>query len=132
MKKPSILVCLQCGSTERNRHGCKITNPVAVQFADEIRQALAHKYPADAPKIDVLLVRCLTRCAEPIAWGLRADELYNYVFAHGGDDPTAVADLAHRWVHEERQGCMPAKKLPPALRQKLRGRLPPFADQEPD
>jgi predicted metal-binding protein len=124
MKKPAILVCLQCGSTQPDANGCKVPNPKAAALAEDIRHALTHTHPAQAAKLEVKLVRCLVQCDEPIAWGLRADALYNYVFA-GGDDPAAIAALAARWVEEANHGCMPARTMPPLLRKKLRGRLPP-------
>jgi len=125
MSKPSILVCLQCGSTEPNETGCKVTNPKAVELAKDIRSYLDNNHPEQASKLDVKLVRCLVQCSRPIAWGLRADNLYNYIFSDG-DDPCEIADLAAFWLEEPRKGCMPARTLSPALRKKLRGRLPPI------
>lgn len=128
MNKPTILVCLQCGSTEPDANGCKVPNPKAAALARDVRRLLAERHPAQAAKMEVKLVRCLVQCDKPIAWGLRADNLYNYVFSEG-DDPQVIADLAARWVEEDRDGCMPARTLPPALRKKLRGRLPPITDE---
>lgn len=129
MNKPTVIVCLQCGSTLRNETGCKVDSPRAFELRDNVRRHLDHDHPAQASKLDVKLVRCLVQCDEPVAWGLRADDLYNYIFA-GGDDPAEIAALAARWVDEVDSGCMPARTLPPQLRAKLRGRQPPIPQEK--
>jgi len=127
MNKPTIMICLQCGSTQRNETGCKVTNPAAVTLADEVQKTLSTEHPELAKRLDVKLVRCLVQCDEPIAWGLRANDLYNYVFSNG-DVASEIVALAARWIDEDRKGCMPARTLPPKLRKNLRGRLPPFPE----
>lgn len=125
---PTLFICLQCGSTARDEHGCKVPNPASNQLAEDIATALATHHPEAAAKINIRLTRCLSLCTKPIAWGLRAEGLYNYTFAPA-TSPQSIAQLAAQWLTAPNGGRVPKKEMPEDLRPTFISRLPPLPEE---
>lgn len=122
--KPTLFICLQCGSTVRDESGQKIPNPASNQLATDITTALQTSHPEAAGQITIQLTRCLSLCTKPIAWGLRAEDSYAYTFAPAAT-PHAIAQLAAQWLAAP-QGKVPKKEMPEELRPTFISRLPPL------
>jgi predicted metal-binding protein len=122
LKKPTLMVCLQCGSSLRDENGQKLPNPEAEKLAATLQAELE-----DSP-VEVKLVRCFSTCAYPIAWGLKAENGPSYVFAPA-ENAAEIAETARVWVEKWAQGqAMKKPDMPDAVRKTLRAKMPPLPE----
>jgi predicted metal-binding protein len=118
LRNPVLQVCLQCGSTQRDEHGCKVANPAALGLATQWKAVAA---PLG---IRVQKVRCFGHCTAPIAWGVRAENGWGYTFAPAPENPNELAEFLQTWLTASRFGLVPKKEMPPSIRAAYQSRLP--------
>lgn len=115
----TLFICLTCGIRQRDESGAKLPNPVSEKLAADTAELLKN-----AP-VDVRLVRCLSMCETPIAWGLRNEERHTFGFAPAttADDLAATALAYIATLPGEKLG---KKDMPPATAKTLISRIPPL------
>jgi predicted metal-binding protein len=122
MTKPTLMICLQCGSTERDANGQKLPNPVAVQLTADVQAILTANHPTAAHNLDVIMVRCFNLCPSPIAWGVRADDKTCHTFAPA-PEAAHMASFAAQWLVSP-QGNVPKADMHTDIKNTRKARIP--------
>jgi predicted metal-binding protein len=119
MSKTILTICEVCGMKERDAEGNKLPNPQSQALAQATTELLADT------DIEVRLVRCLSLCDTPIAWGLRNEEKHATAFAPA----TSAEDLAataRAYAAHPAGTKLPKKLMPSATAATLISRIPPL------